>query len=331
MLILTRADVERVLPMESAMEAVAGAFAQLASGQATVPLRLHLAVPPVDGLALLMPAHLAGSGALGAKALTLFPHNAARYRLPTISALVTLFDAETGVPLALLDGGYLTAMRTGAASGVATRLMARDDARVLALFGAGAQALAQVWAVCVARSIERVVIVNRTRERAEQLAERLRAFGTPLPPDVRVATSAGEALAEADVVCCATASPSPVFADAQLRPGTHINGIGSYRPDMREVPEETVARARVIVDSRAAAWAEAGDLIGARDRGLIDEGHIAGELGEVVLGHMPGRTDREQTTFFKSVGNAAQDIAAARAAYQQARELGVGTRVDIDR
>lgn len=329
MLILTRADLERALPMEPAMEAVASAFAQLSGGRAEVPLRLRVSVPERDGLALLMPAYLTGSGGLGAKALTLFPHNAERFGLPTISALVLLFNAETGVPLALVDGGYLTGLRTGAASGIATQLMAREDAHVLALFGAGAQAFAQVWAVCVARSIERVWIVNRTRERAERLAERLRVFGSPLPTDVRVASDAREALAEADVVCCATASPEPVFADADLRPGTHVNGIGSYQPGMREVPAETVSRARIVVDSREAAWAEAGDLIGAWEQGLIGERHVVGELGEVVAGRLPGRTNREQITFFKSVGSAAQDVAAAQAAYQRASTLGVGVTVDL--
>lgn len=329
MLILPREALERALPMEPAMEAVADAFAQLSGGRANVPLRLHVAVPERESVALFMPAYLSGSAMLGAKVLTLFPHNTEHFGLPTIHALVVLFDNATGVPLALLDGGYLTALRTGAASGVATRLMAREDARVLAIIGAGAQAVSQVWAVCVARPIERVWIVNRTREHAEQLAERLRAFGSPIPSDVRVADAVGEALAEADVVCCATASPVPVFRDAELRPGTHVNGIGSYRPDMREVPAETVARARVVVDQRAAAWAEAGDLIGAKERGLIDEQHIAGELGEIVLGRVPGRTDPEQITFFKSVGSAAQDIAAAHTAYQRARELGLGVEVNM--
>ena len=339
MLILTHDDLRRALPMEAAMEAVAGAFAAFSGGRADMPLRPRVAVPPQDGIALFMPAYLAGnggdggdtrdSGALGVKAVMVFPHNEQRHGLPAIAALVLLFDAANGQPLALLDGGYLTALRTGAASGVATRLMARADTHVLALFGAGAQALCQVWAVCVARSIERVWIVNRTRERAEKLAGELRAFGAPVPEDVRVVRGASEALAEADIVCCATASPTPVFADADLWAGTHINGIGSYRPDMREVPGETVARARVVVDSRAAAWAEAGDLIGARDEGRIQEGHVVAELGEVVAGRVAGREDAGQITLFKSVGIAVQDVAAAHAAYARASALGVGTQVAL--
>src|SRR5262249_44404114 len=152
------------------------------------------------------------------KALTLFPHNAER-GLPTINALVLLFDATDGLPLALMDGGYLTALRTGAASGAATRLMARMDSRTLAIFGAGAQALPQVWAACTARKIDRVWIVNRSTERAERLAADLRVFGPPVPNDVRIAPAAQPALAEADIICCATATTTPLFEDGDLQPG----------------------------------------------------------------------------------------------------------------
>jgi ornithine cyclodeaminase/alanine dehydrogenase-like protein (mu-crystallin family) len=329
MLVLTRDDIRQAVPMADAMDAVAAAFAQFSGGQATVPLRPHLPIPPHDGLLLVMPAYLAGSDALAVKALSLYPRNPSDRNLPAISALVLLFDAASGLPLALMDGGYLTALRTGAASGAATRLMARDAATVLALFGAGAQALPQAWAVCAARDIRRIWLVNRTAAHAEQLAEELRAFGPPIPGDVRIAASPRDALAEASVVCCATASSAPLFADPDLRPGTHINGIGAYTAAMREVPGPTVARARVIVDQRQAAWAEAGDLVLARDEGLIDQAHVAGELGEVVLGRVPGRTDPDQITFFKSVGIAVQDAAVAQLAYRRARERGLGTEAPL--
>ncbi|HLV98404.1 MAG TPA: hypothetical protein VKT82_06965 [Ktedonobacterales bacterium] len=329
MLILSADDVRRAVPMSDAMDAVASAFAQLSNQQADVPLRPHVNVPPVEGVFLVMPAYLSGSGALGVKLLTLFLQNPERYQTPSINALVMLFDAKNGLPLALMDGGWLTALRTGAASGVATRLLARQDARTLALFGAGAQALPQAWAVCEARPIERVWLVNRTPARAERLAEQLRAFGSPIPADVRVAASAAEALREADVICCATASPTPLFDDADLRPGTHINGVGAYRPTMQEVPAASVARARVVVDERRAAWSEAGDLITPRAQGLIDEGHIIGELGELVVERIAGRTDDAQITFFKSVGNAVQDVAVAQLAVQRARALGLGTEVQL--
>jgi ornithine cyclodeaminase/alanine dehydrogenase-like protein (mu-crystallin family) len=329
MLLLTREDIRRALPMAGAIEAVASAFAQLADGQAQVPLRSRVEALAHDGVGLFMPAYLAGSDALGLKALTLFPHNPEWHGLPAISALVVLFDATNGQPLALLEGGYLTALRTGAASGLATRLMARDDARSLLLFGAGAQALTQVWAVCEARAIERVWLVNRSVEHAERLAAELRAFGPPIPGDIRMANDATAALADADVVSCATASPMPLFADGAARAGTHINGVGSYLPTMHEVPPATVARARVVVDQRAAAWAEAGDLIIARDQGLIGEDHVVADLGEVVLGWVPGRTDAQQVTFFKSVGVAVQDVAVAHAAYERAGTLGLGHAWDL--
>ena len=329
MLILSADDVRRAVHMPEAMDAVASAFAQLSNHQAEVPLRPHVAVPPSDGLLLVMPAYLSESGALGVKLLTLFLKNPERHQLPSINAVVMLFDTENGQPLALMDGGWLTALRTGAASGVATRLLARQDARTLALFGAGGQALPQVWAACVARPIERVWLVNRTPAHAERLAEQLRAFGSPIPADVRVAASAGEALREADVICCATASPTPIFDDADLRPGTHINGVGAYRAAMQEIPAATVARARVVVDQRRAAWAEAGDLVIPRDQGVIDESHVIGELGELVLGNITGRTADEQITFFKSVGNAVQDAAVAQLAFQRARALGLGTEVRL--
>ncbi len=329
MLILSRNDLKHVLPMDQAMDAVAQAFAQLSNGEADVPLRLHLAIPPQDGLALVMPAYLSGSQSLGLKALTLYPHNPTRHSLPSIQALVLLFDVATGAPLALMDGGYLTAMRTGAASGVATQLLARPNASTLAIFGAGAQALPQVWAVCLARTIERIWIVNRNNEHAERLAAELRAFGMPVPSDIKIGASAREALAEAEVICCATASSLPIFDDADVQPGVHINGVGSYQPTMQEVPSATVARARVVVDQRAAAWAEAGDLVIPRDQGLIDDGHIAAELGEIVLGRAAGRTGDRQITFFKSVGNAVQDIATAHRAYALAHAQGQGLDVSL--
>ncbi len=329
MLILSADDVRRAVPMPEAMDAVASAFAQLSNQQAEVPLRPHVAVPPSDGLLLVMPAYLAESGALGVKLLTLFLHNPERHQLPSINALVILFDTDNGQPLALMDGGWLTALRTGAASGVATRLLARQDAQTLALFGAGGQALPQAWAACVARPIERIWLVNRTPAHAERLAEQLRAFGSPIPANVRVASSAAEALGEADVICCATASPTPIFDDTDLRPGAHINGVGAYRSTMQEVPAATVVRALVFVDQRRAAWAEAGDLVIPHQQGLIAESHIAGELGELVLGRVAGRADDHQITFFKSVGNAVQDAAVAQLAFQRARALGLGTEVAL--
>jgi ornithine cyclodeaminase len=326
MRILTADDVRRAVPMLAAVDAVAAAFAQIASGQAVVPLRVPIGQRRHDSHTFFMPALLEGSGGLGLKVVSVFPHNAARHGLPSIHALVVLVDAETGRPAAVLDGTYLTALRTGAASGAATRALAREDSRVLALFGAGAQAPHQVHAVCAVRQIERVLLVNRTPERAERLAAALRGGG--LAAEVRVAETPAAALREADVVCCATSAPTPVFDDADVRPGTHINGVGSFTPQMQEAPAATVGRSRVFVDQRAAAWAEAGDLLAARDAGLLSEERTV-ELGAVIAGLAPGRADASEITFFKSVGNAVQDIAVGQAALDAAVRMGLGVEVAL--
>ncbi len=328
MRVLSADDVRRSVSMPAAIDAVEAAFVRLATGQADVPLRVQIATPEREGVSFFMPARLGGAPApaLGLKVVSVFPGNLGRGE-PSIYALVNLFDPASGRPLAVLDGTYLTALRTGAASGVATRHLARADARVLAIFGAGAQALLQVLAVCAVRPIERVWIVNRTRERARLLADRLRDAG--LTQDLRIAPGPAQALAEADVVCTATSSPTPLFADADLRPGTHINAIGAYRPAMAEIPAASLARARVVVDQRQAAWAEAGDLIQARDAGVISEADIAGELGEVAAGTVPGRSGPAEITCFKSVGSAVQDVAVAALAFTRASELGLGVEVTL--
>jgi ornithine cyclodeaminase/alanine dehydrogenase-like protein (mu-crystallin family) len=327
MLILSAADVRRAAPMAEAIDAVAAAFVQLSGGAATVPLRVPLGQAELDSHTFFMPAHLRDTGALGLKVVSVFPHNQARHGLPSIHALVVLLDPATGRAVAAMDGTYLTALRTGAASGASTRALAREEARVLAIFGAGAQAPAQVHAVCAVRPIERVWIVNRTPARAEALEVTLREQG--VDAELRIADAPPQALAEADVICCATSAATPLFADAALRAGTHINGVGSFTPAMAEVPPETVARARVAIDQREGAWSEAGDLIQARAAGLLDEARVV-ELGEIIAGRTPGRADDEEITFFKSVGNAVQDMAVGQLAFEQARRLDLGVEVALD-
>jgi ornithine cyclodeaminase len=326
MLILSAADVRRAAPMPAAIDAVADAFAQLSGGRADVPLRVPIGQAQHESHTFFMPALLANSGALGLKVVSVFPHNQQRHALPSIHALVVLIDAATGQPLAAMDGTYLTALRTGASSGVATRALARPESRVLAMFGAGAQAPYQVQAVCAVRPIERVLIVNRSRARAEQLIATLGELG--IRAECTIADGARAALAEADVVCCATSAATPLFDDADVRPGTHINGVGAFTPALAEVPPATIARAYVAVDQLAAAWAEAGDLIQARDAGALDPARIV-ELGAIVAGHAPGRSDAAQITFFKSVGNAVQDMAVGQLALAEARRIGLGTEVAL--
>jgi alanine dehydrogenase len=328
---LSGADVRRALPPAQAMAAMAEAFEALCAGRVSSPERTHLSVPAHAGSNLLMGAYVSAEDpaheSLAVKIVSLYAHNAAR-GLARVQAAVLVLDAATGVPLALLDGAVLTALRTAAASALATALLARPESRVLALFGAGVQARAHLEAICDVRPIETVYCYTRTRERAEALPSTLPATVLAGRRFI-VAASPAAALAHADVVAATTNATTPVFRDAELAPGVHVNAIGAYTPDTREIPQETVVRATVVVDSRAAAWQEAGDLILPWQAGLISREHVQAELGEILLGAKPGRRDTREVTLFKSVGVAAQDAVAARHALAAARRLGLGQDTDL--
>ena len=326
--ILSGKDVRRAVTMAEAIQAVKKAYIQLSAGQAVIPLRTPVPVKRRDAVTLFMPAYLAASDALGAKIVSVFPGNPAR-GLPLIHAVVIVVDAETGRPVALMDGTYLTALRTGAASGVATELLARPDARVAAVFGAGAQGRTQLEAVCTVRNVVKAWVYDAAPERAAAYVEEMKARGAPIPADIAVADSPAQAVCEADVICTATTSSTPVFDDADLKPGVHVNGIGAYTPEMQEIPTETVARATLVVDARSASLAEAGDLIIPLKQGLITEAGIHGEIGEVAAGKIPGRRSDGEVTFFKSVGVAVQDVAVGELVLCRAAERDLGVEVDL--
>ena len=314
--------------MKECIELMKAAFAQLSSGQAHVPLRSQLPVTAHEGVTIFMPAYLAQSGDLGAKIVSVFPRNL-KANLPTIHAVVFVIDSRTGIPVALMDGTYLTALRTGAASGAATDLLARKDARVLVLFGAGTQARTQLEAVCTVRPITQVLVCDVDPKRAKDFVEEMKSRGAPIPNDIRWITSAEEGVKEADIICTATTSSKPVFDGKALRPGTHINAVGAYTPLMQEVDSETILRAKVVIDSRQASLAEAGDLIIPLQQGVINEKHIHAEIGEIVAGRKVGRESDSEITYFKSVGVAVQDVAAARRVLDKATELGLGAEVEL--
>jgi ornithine cyclodeaminase/alanine dehydrogenase-like protein (mu-crystallin family) len=325
--ILSREDVQQAVSMARAIEAVKGAFAQLSAGRANVPLRTQLFVPKHQGVTIMMPAYLEENDSLAVKIVSVFPNNPA-LGLPTTQALVLVVDAATGLPTAAMDGTFLTALRTGAASGAATDLLARQDARTVAILGAGAQGRTQLLGVCEARPVERVRVFDQVRARSEQYATEMQRVGGRIPVDITVADTAREAVADADVICTATTSTTALFRDADLKPGVHINAIGAYTPQMQEIDEATVARARIVVDSCPACLAEAGDVIIPLRKGLILESSLS-ELGEIVLGRKPGRQDEREVTFFKTVGVAVQDAAVARLALLIAKERGLGIEVEL--
>jgi ornithine cyclodeaminase len=329
MLILTADDVRKALPMKDTIEAMKCAYASLSDGKADVPLRTRLSVPPQDAVSLFMPAYVQAEGddALAVKIVSLFPKNPER-GLAFIQAAVLVLEADTGRPVALLEGSSLTAIRTGAGSGAAIDLLARPDSSVVAVFGAGAQGRTQLEAACGVRKIERAWVLDPAKEQAESFAQEMAGKGN-IPKELRVAIDPAQALSEADIVCTATTSNMPVFSDADLRPGTHVSAVGSYTPEMQEVPAETVARALVVVDSRSATLAETGDLLKPMQEGLFGEEHISAELGEVILERKPARKSSEQVTYFKSVGVAVQDAMAAQLALQNARKHKLGTDVEF--
>lgn len=291
---------ERLLPMEAAIDALEAAFA--ADRLPEAPLRGH--VDTVAGSLLLMPAH--GTQGVGVKLVTLTEGNPGR-GLPFIHAAYVLFDASTQAPVALLDGSALTAVRTAAVSGLATRHLARPDARRLVVFGAGVQARSHLDAMRAVRPIEDVVIVSRGGGRAQALV----AAASDLGLRPRLGEPGDER--EADIVCTCTTSQTPVVAGARLPDGVHVNAVGAYTSAMREIDAEGVRRARVVVETREVAMAEAGDLLLAIAEGAIGPEHVLADLSELVAG-APVRTSPEDVTLFKSVGAAFEDLVVARAA-----------------
>jgi len=295
--------IRKAITMRQAIDAVREGFIALSTGRANVPVRGSL---PVEGnVTLTMPAYIHGSPVSIVKVVSVYPGNTQR-NLPTVLGSVLVLDAATGEPVALADGAALTALRTGAASGLATELLALPEAHILAVIGAGKQARTQVEAICTVRPIDQIRVYSLFG--AEEFAQELRDL---YHIDVRVAANASEALQGAQVVAAATNTQTPVIHASDLSAGVHINGIGSFRPDMQEVASDVVQRAKIVVDHRTSAWHEAGDLIIPRDQGLISESSVYAEIGEIAVGLHPGRTSSDEITFFKSVGNGAQDAAVA--------------------
>ena len=320
--ILSADDVARLLPMRECIEVMERALAAFARGEVVQPVRLMTSTTDDSGVLALMPAHVGGIG-FGFKALTVFHGNEAR-GLPSHIGLVTLLDPKTGVPLALMDGSRITAVRTAAVSAVATRHLARTDASIATIIGTGVQARTHAEAMACVRELSEIRIVGRRPEAARALASEL----APTLP-TRAFDDVAAALDGADIVVTATASPTPVFEPTAIAPGTHINAVGAYTATTRELPAQTVAAGRLIVDDRTAALSEAGDILLAIADGSIDEAHVAGTVGEVIIGQVDGRTSDQQITIFESLGLGLEDIAAAAHVYAAAVAASIGIEVEI--
>jgi ornithine cyclodeaminase len=316
--LLTRGDLSRLLDYDAVIQTVADAFAAYSDGRTQTPLRVGVEPPGTDGVLLAMPSAVAEPPALGAKIVSVFRGNPAR-GLATVTSIYVLSDYATGAPLAIMDGGYLTGIRTAAGSAVATRALALPDARTLGVFGTGVQARFHVETIRRVRPIELVRVAATSGEKARAFADWV-SSSTGLQAE---AASAEEASA-ADIVAACTTSPVPVVIDQAVKPGAHVNAVGAFTPSTRELPSELVSRAGVYVDTRAGALSEAGDLL------LAGVDTVRGEVGEVLLGRVEGRSNDQEVTLYKSVGAAFLDAATARLAFDAASQQSTGTVYEFD-
>ncbi|MEV7379750.1 ornithine cyclodeaminase family protein [Streptomyces lydicus] len=328
MLVLGRAQVAALLDMDALIDALASAMADLSAGRASSPDRVAATVPDREGFVAAMPGFVPSAGALASKLVSVFPGNAGT-SLPTHQALIVVFDPDTGEPTALLDGTALTAARTAAASALSARLLAREDASVLAVLGTGVQARSHAEAMCRVRPVREIRVAGRDRAKAAALAADLSA---ELRLPVEAVATYAEALAGADIAAATTHAVDPVVRRAWLTPGVHVTSVG-FNPAGREIDDATIADALVCVESRQAALAPfpagSNDLLEPVRDGVITQDHVHAELGELLAGSRPGRTSREQITLYKSVGVAVQDAAAAALVVAAARKQSVGAEIRL--
>jgi ornithine cyclodeaminase/alanine dehydrogenase len=321
-LLLSRNDVVRLLTMKDAIAAVEEAFCQLARGNVTMPQRTAIRVSAHGGTHLGMPAYIGGDvDALALKVVTVYPQNPAQHHLPTTIGLLVLSDPRTGAPLAVMDASYLTAMRTGAVSGVATKHLARADARRVGIFGAGVQAQTQLSAIACVRDLDGAWVYDSDTQKAKSYAEQMT---TTLSLPVTAVATPRDAVEGMDVIVAASSASEPIFDGSWLEPGQHINGVGSHAPHTRELDTTTISRSKVFVDSIDACLVEAGDLLIPMTEGAIEKGHIRAGIGEVAAGMKPGRESDTEITLFKSVGLALQDASTAHLVYQMALKQRAG-------
>lgn len=323
MLILDRAAVAACLSHGDCIDALDPAMRAVSAGNAIMPLRQYLSIPGTSVRFTLMPGYVDAPRCFGVKVVSKAEREPGSPWGSHVGA-VMVFSPDDGVPVALLEGSELTAIRTAAASALATRELARPDARRLAMIGCGLQAEHHVRALLEVRPIDRIAVWGRSPARAEALRERL-----AVPPGVvvEVADSVAAAVADADIVTTVTSARKPVLAGEWLRPGTHVNLVGAAVRDAAEADVDVVKRSRFFVDYRASAMAQAGELNDAIEQGVVTAAHIAGEIGEVLSGTVPGRRSETDITVYKSLGVAAQDLAAGWRAWQRARERGAGIEV----
>ncbi|MGF2711743.1 ornithine cyclodeaminase family protein [Bacillus cereus] len=325
MLVISANEQKNLVNMNEVIEYAALALKEFSAERTITPIRGSLPFANEQNTALIMPSVAEGLGALGLKVVMVAPHNK-EIGKKTINGIVMLSDFQTGEPLALLEGSYLTMIRTGALSGVATKHLARHNAKTLCIIGTGEQAKGIAEAVFAVRDIEKVILYNRTEEKAYAFAQYIQEkFNKP----AYVYASPDEAISEADIIVTTTNASTPVFTET-LQKGVHINAVGSFRPSMQELPSHAIANAnKVVVESKEAALEETGDLQVPIKEGLFEASDIHAELGQIITGEKAGRENDEEITIFKSVGLAVVDIIVAKYLYEKAMERGVGTTIQL--
>ena len=325
-LIISRNDVQNVLTMKDAIKVVETAFKEFGTGNAWMPTRISTTIPEHKGWIGVMPGYLKGMGALATKIVSDFRENVSRYRLPTIMGIIILNDPNTGEPLSIMDGGLITAIRTGAVAGVAAKYLSRSDAEVVGIFGAGVQARAQLNGLCEVRKIKRVKVYDISLDMMKSFTTEM---STNLGIDVEIHDDPKNVVKGSQVIVTASTSNKPVFKGEWMDEGTHVNAIGAHSPTTREIDTYTIMHSKVIVDSIDTALEEAGDILIPLTEKAITKDHIYAELGEIASGIKPGRCSMDERTVFKSVGLSIQDVATAHLVYQKAKNANVGTEVNF--
>ena len=329
-LILKESDISSMITMKDIIEADKEALSIYSSQKSNIPLRSNLNVPEFNGQCLFMNGYAAPAKALGVKIVSVYPDNINK-NIPSVPATMVLVNAETGMVNSLIDGTYLTRLRTGAISGLATDILARKDSKIFALFGTGGQAVTQLEAVLTVRNIEEVRVFDVFKERAKDFAKKMSdKFSKKFNVKIIAAESSDAAIDNADIITTVTTSKKPVFDANKVKKNAHINGVGSYTPEMQEIPGDILVKAnKIFVDTRDGAINESGDLINPIKDGLIQKEKINGELGEVINGVIKGRENDDEMTFFKTTGSAVLDLVAAQKIYEMAKVKKVGQMVDL--
>lgn len=325
MLFLSEKQVQSLIEIAELISTLENAHVQYSTGKAVMPVRLVVPLPQIQGRITSMPGFLNENKALGMKVVTYFQENPRR-NLPAILGTILLFSAETGKLIAVMDGSYVTAIRTACASAMATKALANAETPVLGILGAGVQARAHIEALTQVKKIERIKIYSPSGASAAGIKKDLEPAMTIA---IEATASAEDAVRDVDLLVTGSTAKEPIVKSAWLKAGVHINAVGSHRPDHREIDGATVARAKVVVDSREAIMAECGDILLAIKEQAISENHVHGEIGEVIAGTKPGRMSASEVTLYKSVGIAIQDVATANLVYRKALKRGVGTNVEI--